>query len=412
MNILSKVFGLKSKNNLLALDIGTESVKALIFSFDNKEEKVVICGAGKKGHRLEDIHGGIIFNVDGVVETCKSAIKEAEEMAKIKPSKAIVSMGGEHVKNITRTSSFDRENSKAKINLAELEDLISESQKKISSAAEKSLNSDRWKEKKLIGADIVDFSIDGYRVINPVNFKGKNIRISVSNSYITGEQFKLVGKILVKLDLGLANISYGPYAVLKAIGAQDIMDFNALFIDVGGGMTDVVVVRNRNIGDSRLFIFGGKAFTKSIANEFKVSFSEAEEIKLDYSHDKIAENIKERVEKIIRSDCDVWSSGIELSLEELSKNDLLPSKIFLYGGGSQLPQIRTSLERSLRINKFSFSDKPEINFISPEDIINAKDMTQSAGSTQYVTALSLANLSLDLANEEDFPNKILKKCYL
>ncbi len=412
MNIFSKIFGPKNKNTLLALDIGTESVKALIFSFDNEEEKVVIRGVGKKMHRLEDIHGGIVFNVDGVVETCKLAIKEAEMTAKMRPSKVIVSMGGEHVKNITKISSFDREDPRIKISLNELEKLICKSQKNISGTADKNLNDKEWKEKRLIGADIVDFSIDGYRVINPINFKGKNIRISVSNSYIKEDQFKLIGNILTSLSLDLSNISYGPYAVLKAIGAQEVMNFNALFIDVGGGMTDVVVVKNRNIEDSRLFIFGGKAFTKSIANELGVGFPEAEEIKLGHSMNKTSGNLMDKVEKSIKSDCDIWASGIALSLEELSKNDLLPSKIFLYGGGSQLPQIRTSLERLLRVNKFSFSDKPEINFIDPEDVINAKDMTGKAGSTQYVTALSLANLSLDLANEEDFPNKILKKCYL
>lgn len=412
MNIFSKIFGPKSKNTLLALDIGTESVKALIFSFDNKEEKIIISGASKKMHRLEDIHGDVIFNVDGVVETCRQAIKEVEAMANIKCLKVIVSMGGEHVKNITNISSFDREDPRIKISLNELQSLICKSQNGITEAAEKNLKEKKWKEKRLIGADVVDFSIDGYRVINPINFKGKNIKISVSNSYITEEQFKLIENILSKLNLNLSNVSYGPYAVLKAIGAQDVMNFNALFIDVGGGMTDVVAVRNRNIEDSRLFIFGGKAFTKSIANELGVSFSEAEEIKLNHSENKISGYLKERVEKSIKSDCDIWSSGIGLSLEELSKNNLLPSKIFLYGGGSQLPQIKMALERLLKINKFSFSDKPEINFINAEDVINAIDATGKTGSMQYVTALSLANLSLDLANEEDFPNKILKKCYL
>lgn len=408
MDLISKIFKNRKSQCQLALDIGTESAKALVFFSDSKEEKVTIKGAGIKKHGPSDMHGGLVYNLDGVIETSKKAIADAEAMAKAKPSNVTISIGGEYCKSLTQTCSFVRPDGKAKISIPELEEMVCKAQAKVAKAGENIL---QWGKGQLIGADVVDFSIDGYRVLNPVNFKGKNIRITISNSYVTKEQYEMVRKIAAKLNLSLSKVSYGPYAVLKAIGAQDIMKFNAIFIDVGGSTTDVITIRNRNIEDDKFFIFGGKAFTKNIGDKLSVSFSDAEKIKLDYSAGKISGDLKGQIENIVKADLEIWVSGVGISLEELSRNNLLPSKVLLYGGGSHLVGMKEAMEKYLRTNKYPFSDKPEVSFINPSDIVNAVDATKSLNTMQFVTAISLANLSLDLANEEDLPNQIVKKCF-
>lgn len=408
MNILSKILKSEQNRSRLALDVGTESAKAIIFTSDKREEKITVKGIGIKRHRAGDMHGGIVFNLEGVIETSRKAIKDAENTAKSKPSSLIISIGGEYSKNITQTKSFIRKDEKTRISMEELGEMLCKAQNNVSNYSDGIL---KWGKARLISADVVDFSIDGYRVINPVNFKGKNIRISISNSYVTEEQYEQVKTIASKLNLALAGVSYGPYAVLKAIGAQDIMKFSAIFIDIGGGTTDVVIVRNRNIEDDRFFIFGGKAFTKNIADKMGLEFSMAEKVKLDYSNGNITGELKEQVKDIINSDLDKWSIGVGISLEDLSKNNLLPSKILLYGGGSHLLGAKEAVEKLIRENRYAFSDKPEIGFINPSDIINTVNATGNTMTMQLVTAISLANLSLDLANEEDFPNRILKKCF-
>jgi len=406
MDLISKIFKTDKDRYRLALDVGTESVKALVFLSDNKEEKVTIRGVGIKKHEDGNIYGGVVFNIEGVIEACRSAIKDAQDMSRVKPNIATISIGGEYSKSLTQTYGFLRQDEKARISLSELEAMLHEAQKKIS---EHSANALKWQGARLVSTDVIDFSIDGYRVINPVSFKGKNIRITISNSYVAKEQYDVTVKIAFELGLSLSGISYGPYAVLKAIGAQDVMKFNAIFLDVGGSTTDVVVIRNRNIDDDRFFLFGGKNFSNSISKELDVDFNDAERIKLEYSSGRISGELKSGVEKAIKTDLDVWSVGVGICLEELSKNNLLPSKILLYGGGSHLSGVKDAIEKLIRINKYPFSDKPEIGFLVPSDVISVIDPTKRASTMQFVTAISLANLSLDLANEEDLPNQIIKK---
>ena len=47
----------------------------------------------------------------------------------------------------------------------------------------------------------------------------------------------------------------------------------ALFVDVGGGTTDVALVRQGGVEGTRMFALGGRAFTKSLADRLEVSFA-------------------------------------------------------------------------------------------------------------------------------------------
>jgi len=52
----------------------------------------------------------------------------------------------------------------------------------------------------------------------------------------------------------------------------------------------------------------------------------------------------------MKSDCDVWLSGVILTLESFENVDVLPSKIFLSGGGSHLPEIKETQIKKFREN--------------------------------------------------------------
>ncbi|MBD3299771.1 MAG: hypothetical protein GF347_00275, partial [Candidatus Moranbacteria bacterium] len=181
------------------------------------------------------------------------------------------------------------------------------------------------------------------------------------------------------------------------------------FIDVGGGTTDVAVVREGGIEGAKMFALGGRAFTKRISGELGMSFEEAEKIKISYSNKKISLNMARKVEQILKNDCEVWLSGIELSLSEFSASDLLPSRILLCGGGSQLPGIKRALEGRNWLKNLPFAKKPVVSFIQPRDVVNIVDTTNQLQGIADVTPMGLANLTLDLVGEEGVISSILRR---
>lgn len=412
MSFLNKIFKGKSKDSILALDIGTEVVKALIFQVIPEEEKGIVIGIGYQPQKLRDMQAGVVTDIAGVVEACEKAIMQAEEMAGRRPDQVILGIAGELVKGSTSTVHYQRSKPKVPIELSELKNIIDKVQREAFNQVRKELS---WEtgvselDVKLINAAIVDVRIDGYHVTNPIGFQGKDVSVSIFNAYAPLVHLGALQSIAAELNMDLLSVVAEPYAVARCMGNEDSVEFSAIFIDIGGGTTDVAVVRNGGIEGTKMFAIGGRAFTKRIANELGVNFHQAEALKLKYSGNKLSTKAAHKIKKILDADCRIWLSGVELALAEFSNIDLLPSRIFLCGGGSLLPGIKAVLQRSDWTEKLPFSRSPKIYFIKPSDIINIVDKTNKLQGQQDITPMALANLAIDLTAEEDILHQILRR---
>ena len=67
----------KKNNYALALDVGTEFVKALIFRIDDDQASVI--GVGRQRQRLSDMQGGRVTDITGVISNCEKALDQAAE---------------------------------------------------------------------------------------------------------------------------------------------------------------------------------------------------------------------------------------------------------------------------------------------------------------------------------------------
>ena len=347
MGIFDKIMPSRAKGNYaLALDVGTEFIKALIFRIDEEEEKGEVIGVSRQKQRLGDMQSGAVTDIEGVVKACEKAIMEAEQMAGIRPDQVILGIAGELVKGTTTTVHYERLKPKTKIDLPELKNIIHKVQWKAFDQVRKQLS---WEtglseiDVKLINAAIVDVRSDGYKATNPIGFQGKDVSISIFNAYAPLVHLGSLQTIAAELDMDLLSIASQPYAVARCMGVEDSVEFNAIFIDVGGGTTDIAVVRNGGLEGTKMFALGGRAFTRRIANELGINFDEAEKIKIKYSNDQLPTDATIKIKDILDSDCKVWLAGVELSLSEFSNIDLLPAKILLCGVGSVMLGIKASL---------------------------------------------------------------------
>jgi cell division protein FtsA len=255
----------------------------------------------------------------------------------------------------------------------------------------------------------VDVRIDGYQVSNPIGFQGRDVSISIFNAYAPMIHLGALQTIADELRIDLISIAAEPYAVARSVDYEDVLDFSAIFIDIGGGTTDIAVVRNGGLEGTKMFSLGGRAFTKRLSQELGIGFEEAEALKIKYSEGKLGQDVSAKVEEILRGDTMVWLGGVELSLMEFSETDLLPSKILLCGGGSALPGIRKVLASQEWIRSLSFSKSPTVSFLQPGDVVKVFDGTKELRTPQDVTPMGLANLALEIAGEEKVMANILRR---
>jgi cell division protein FtsA len=415
MQLFKKVFSRKSSGSdyVISLDIGTEFVKVLVFKLDEESQKGIVVGLGKKRQKLRNMISGAVSDIGGVIETCRSAIDEAEAMAGVKDvPKAIMGIAGELVKGTTTTVHYERAKPEIRIDMPELKNIISKVQWKAFDRIRKQL---AWEtghneiDVELINAAIVNVKIDGYRISDPMGFQGRDVSISVFNAYAPMMHLGALHKIADELNLELLSIAAEPYAVAQSMGTYNNPDFGAIIIDIGGGTTDVALVRNGGLEGTVMYALGGRAFTKRLAKSLSLGFEEAEKLKMKYSFGMLSAEMTERIDKIFEPDCEVWVSGLEIALDSFSNYDLLPPRILLCGGGSGLPGIQKILSKGQWIENMPISSEPKVSFIQPRDVVNIIDQTKQLKSPQMVAPMGLANLALELTGEEKVLSNVLGK---
>lgn len=412
MGFLNKIFS-RNKirgNHILALDIGTEFVKVLVAKIGKEEKKGEIVGAGFEPQKISHMIAGAVTDISGVAQTCRKAIEAAQKEAKVETSQAVIGIAGEFVKGATFSFSVARDNPKEKIEIAELKNIIQKIQWKAFNKIREELAQESGIpeiEAKLINAAIVDVKIDGYQVTNPLGFLGREITLSVFNAYAPLMHLGAINSIAKELGLELLFIAAEPYAIARAVDIDHRGD--AIFIDVGGGTTDIALVRQGGLEGIKSFALGGRAFTKRLCDNLAVDFAEGEQIKLKYSRGEISPAVKKKISDIFKQDIKVWLSGVNLALNEFSRLSALPSQIFLCGGASLLPGIKKGLETADWIGDLPIVQAARVDYIEPEKIINIIDKTARLNEPKDVTPISLASLAVQLSSEEGLFAPLLKR---
>jgi cell division protein FtsA len=395
---------------LVALDIGTEFVKALIGRVNGNQ--VDIIGVGRQHQRLTDMQSGAVTDIAGVVDNCDAALKQAEETAGVVAKNAVLGIAGELVKGTSTTIKYKRTDPQARIEMGELRQILDRVQERAFERARETLAWETGQQEidvKMVNTAIVDVQIDGYRVTNPIGFQGRDVSIQLFNAFAPMVHIGALQQVGNNLDLNVINIAAEPFAVAKSVGGEDAADFSAIFIDIGGGTTDIALVDNGGVEGTKMFGIGGRTFTKRIASVAGCSFDQAEEMKLDYSAGKLA-HVKDReaVEEAVNADIKVWLSGVELSLSEFTKVDHLPARILLCGGGTGLPQVMTALKGDW-YKGLPFARKPIVSHIDPSMVSRIKDKTGKLTSFADITPMGLANIGLDVINTGSLSESILQK---
>jgi cell division protein FtsA len=405
MTVLRRFWTRESEGESLtactALDVGTEFAKALVFEIDDGIG--VVRGVGRKRQGLAHMQSGTVADISAVVDNCAVALQEAEEMAGFRPEQVVIGIAGELVKGFTTVVDQQRPKADLPITQPELGKLIESVQRQAMREAERSVT---WEtglqsvDVRLVHAAVVGAWIDGYAVTNPIGFQGRNVRIAIFDAFAPLVHLGALQTVAAKLELELVAVVAEPYAVARVLDSEQVRQGGALFVDVGGGTTDVALVRQGGIEGTRMFALGGRAFTKSIADRLELPFPRAEALKVDYARGIAAEREAE-VRDIIADDVAVWAAGVELVMEELAAGDLLPGRIYLCGGGSRLPEIQSALTTDAFSRQLPFARPPEVTILAPDQIETIRDGTQLLEDQQDVTPMGLAFQAIELGSSQN-----------
>ncbi|QQS19935.1 pilus assembly protein PilM [Candidatus Saccharibacteria bacterium] len=385
------------EKHLVALDIGTEYVKALIARVT--DEGIDIIGTGRARQKLSDMQAGAIADIGGVVENCDAALNEAEQQAGVSVRSAVIGIAGELVKGTTTTVRVVRKTPEVAMDMPEVERIIKLVQQRAEAKAKQQL---AWElggkevSVKLVNSALVGMEIDGYPVTNPVGFQGKDVLVQLYTAFAPLIHIGALERTAEQLDLDLIAVAAEPFAVARAvIGDDQSASMSAILMDVGGGTTDIAVVNDGGVQGTKMFGIGGRAYTRVIERDFGVEFDDAEQMKLGLAVQSLPPQKVAAVEKSLSKVLDVWVSGVELALGEFTKLDHLPHRIYLCGGGSSLQLLVDRLHDSDWYTKLPFTRKPVIEHIHPDQVVGIVDQSGKVKDHTFVTAMGLLRVGVD-----------------
>ena len=390
------------KNNLandyiVALDIGTEFVKALIAKLD--DDKLSIVGVGRARQELSDMHSGAIADIAGVVRNCEEALSEAENQAGLQAKRVVIGIAGELVKGVTNTIRYRRPQPDRPLDTAEMEFIIEKVQERAQVKAQKQIALETGNDEvevKLVNSALVSIHIDGYKVSNPISFQGRDVAVQIYTAFAPMVHIGALERVADELSLELMAVAAEPFAVSRSVlGTDASSSFTAILADIGGGTTDIAVVNDGGVEGTKMFGIGGRSFTRTIASEMELSYSDAEKLKVNISNSQIKPNVAKEVNAAIDKTLEVWVAGVELALSEFDSLDHLPNRILLCGGGASLAKLVTALQTEDWYRDLPFSKKPTVHYILPSEVVGITDTTGAVNDHTFITAMGLLRVGYD-----------------
>jgi len=411
---LKSVFHKRFKSEMfVVLDIGTFGAKALYI--EGKGETGEVTAYANKQYVGGDINPDGSFNVSGIINTCRSALDELKQSSfNLKKGghftkKTVIGIGGGFVYGKTLTQSYIREQPHIEIDEAEFTNIIQKVQQRNYEQIRRDFKRDTGRSElgvHLLSGSLQEIKIDGYQIVNPVGFKGKEVTCSLFNSYMPKVYLEIFIDLIKTLNLELISIISQPYAVFSDSLKRNSEESDFILIDIGGSSTEISIVRKGKLDDIRSISVGGSSFTKSIAENLKIGFWEAENIKQKFSEKHVSSNVAKKIESIIAQDIELLLHGLEIVLSDLSQVTLLPGIIYIYGGGASMLQIIKSLKQDRWRENLSFVSKPQVAILAPIGTIVAPSDIQKSN---WTVPLSMASMHIAQRRGEDERTKILKR---
>lgn len=351
----------------LAIDLGSDFVKAI--AFKKTPEGATVVGCGKQSLPWGAIRGGGISSQDEVLESLNLAVREATGSIKEDCTTIVAGLTGELVGNFTTAARLRRTDPKAVITEKEFASI---KEKLIDVAfieGEKLLMSFSGVadlDIELVTSKLVSIKVENFLAENPVGFKGDQVEVSLFTSFSPKFHLDAYRDLFKAAKLKLFAFESELFAVAEVLQHQRQEPLNTILVDVGGSCTDVGVVFGGSIAGSRSLGLGGRFFSDIVSKKFGVGFDEAELKKVTYSNKRLPEEAAGLMAVAIEESLPLWLSGVSCALGDIEGIKVLPHNLLVFGGGSKLPQVLPNLSTQAWEKELPFGGPLEVSGLSAE----------------------------------------------
>jgi len=378
-------------------------MKGLLFSMSNLG--VDIWSSYQVTQQTHAMRSGVILNQDTVLENARLCVQKLDEKLDPDevPTKMVLGMAGELVNGISIRVSYDRgRDANRKITEPEansvVENVISDILTKGKGELAKRLDTTE-DNVEVLQITVTGMFADGLKVDTVVGLASEEIVLNLYASFAPKTYVAKLREISQALDLEIASIVTQPFAVSRSFAGSWDSQFSGIFIDIGGGTTDVALVQNGDTIQTQMYAFGGRAFTKKIAQAMDVSYNIAEGRKIKYSTGELPQDLRDEVRRLLAPDVQLWLDALVVAMEEFENVPEFPAQFFLCGGGAMLPDLKEAILSYPWHKHLPFKRLPKVLLVTPDKLDRVYDKSGLLIHPYDVTPASLAKFYWDVIRQ-------------
>jgi cell division ATPase FtsA len=384
---------------MLAIDIGTEVLKTILFRCS--DHGVHVLRSSKIFQQQHAMRSGVIQSLDTVIENCRLGYNEVTKGLDEDhfPTKVVMGIAGELIHGVSIVVNYDREDkAAAEIDKKERDDIFNQVKEKVFESGKNELAIKygfSMEDIEVLHITITGAEVGGMPVDSLVGFTGKQVGIHFYASFGPKTYLDALRKVADALNLEMMGIVSQPFAVSRVFMGASEKSFDGIFVDVGGGTTDIALVQKGNVVDTQIFAFGGRVLTKKIAKEMNLDYRHAESRKIKYSNGELDDDLSSKIKKLIKEDLQVWADGLSIALEGMEDVEQYPPYIYLCGGGAMLPDLRSTILEKPWTQELDFMRFPKVMVITPDKLDKIFDRKGALENSMDVTVAGLARFVWD-----------------
>lgn len=397
--------------NLVAIDIGTELLKTLLFNIG--PEGVNIKKVSRIQQQQHAMSKGIINNLNTVLENCRLAINEVcvELSEEEYPSYIVMGLAGEFIQGVSIIVNYEREeNFDNEVDVEEQEKIVDKVYDQIMDSGKEDLAQRTGllnEDIEILHITVTGMEIGGMNVQSLVGYRGKSVKLYFYASFAPKTYIESLRSVADSLEMELLGVVSQPFAVARAFAGSRNKDFSAIFIDIGGGTTDIAVVQKGSVIDTQMFAFGGRAFTKEIEKKMNLDYRHSELRKIKYAENKLDKKINNEVKSIVYPISELWMKSLKVALELVEDTEIFPPEIYLSGGGAMLPDMKNVMLEFPWTKLLPFMKIPKITIFLPQRLGDVKDFSGELTHPYDITPAALTKFAYDkIKNPENYYSSI------
>ncbi|MFA5925915.1 MAG: cell division protein FtsA [Parcubacteria group bacterium] len=341
---------------IVGLDVGSSNIRTVILQKFEEEEKPRVMGVGTTSSF--GVRRGVVADIEETIKSIGEAVKNAERTSGIPVSKAVVSVGGNHIK-------YQESQGVVAIGKADGEITGDDVMRSLTAAETISLPSNV----EIIHVIPRSFTVDDQKNIkDPVGMNG--IRLEVNALLVLGSSpvVKNLSKCVYQSGVEIEDMAFSALAAAKAALNKRQKELGVVLVDMGGGTTNFVVYEEGELVQVGVIPIGGGHITNDVAIGLRTSIDVAEKVKVNYGSalpddiskkDQInlaeidqneeGEVSRHHVAEIIEARLEEIFTMIDKELRKTGRSGMLPAGALIVGGGAKLPGIVDLAKKILRL---------------------------------------------------------------